>query len=141
MTKQPFYEKDVMWRWELTLARKLEFMVLDEVVITKKENCLGGFTVWGRSGWQWAEGYLSPIVVAEMLRQLAQQKQTSKRPEYRWALVPESGTKQFPSEWVEVLVLSRNQCWAMCRRRDTPEAMPFVRAVKDLRDKEPKEQP
>jgi len=65
--------------------------------------------------------------------------QPSNKPYYQWVLIPEFRIVGFKSEWVEVKVLARTRCWAMCRRRDTPNAMPFVRSVRNLRDKKPKD--
>jgi hypothetical protein len=53
--------------------------------------------------------------------------------EVKLALIPQFSTRQFPSTWVEVVILTKTKTWAMCRRKDTPGAVPFVRSVKELR--------
>lgn len=64
---------------------------------------------------------------------------TKAKPTFKWTLIPQYPTHGYRQEWIEVVVLATAGNWAMCRRRDSLNAVPFVRCKNDLCDEKPKE--
>lgn len=77
---EPFKPEEVLWRWVPTEKRKAENNSLfDEYAIVSTEKNRARATTWARHGDIWGHLYATPCVVAELLRQFREAKDTIHR--------------------------------------------------------------